>query len=309
MRRPLLLLVVAALTVAACGGSDAATGACPTSSQLESVKVKGKAGDEPTLQFTQPLKIAATSCKVIDKGKGEPLRDGSTAVFDYLFVNGRDGKKITSSFDATPAEIILDKTLMAGVHLALDGMKEGSRVLVAIAPKDGFGKDGFPESGVKADDTVLFLVELHTVRTPLTRAKGSKVDPVDGLPKVTLAADGAPTITVPKADPPTKLVAQPLIKGAGAVVKKGQTITVHYTGVLWSTGETFDSSWSKNAPASFPIGTGGVIAGWDKGLVGKKVGSQVLLVVPPADGYPEGSGSIPAGATLVFVVDILDARD
>jgi len=94
------------------------------------------------------------------------------------------------------------------------------------------------------------------------------------------------------------------------VVETGQTITVHYTGVLWDTGEVFDSSWESGSAASFPIGTGGVIAGWDKGLVGRTVGSQLLLVIPPADGYADaGSGStIPPGATLVFVVDILDAR-
>ena len=70
----------------------------------------------------------------------------------------------------------------------------------------------------------------------------------------------------------------------------------------------FDSSWTRKSPATFAIGTGNVIPGWDKGLVGKKVGSRVLLVVPPADGYgAQGQGQIPANATLVFVVDILDA--
>jgi peptidylprolyl isomerase len=127
---------------------------------------------------------------------------------------------------------------------------------------------------------------------------------------VTLADDGAPTITVPDTDPPAELIAQPLIEGEGAVVETGQTITVHYTGVLWDTGEVFDSSWESGSPASFPIGTGGVIPGWDKGLVGRTIGSQVLLVIPAADGYgATGSGeSIPPNATLVFVVDILDAR-
>jgi len=310
-RRSLLILLIAALLLGACGGSDTTTtasGACPTSAQLESVSVKGKAGKEPTLDFTRPFKVTTTSCKVLHEGDGEALHDGATAVFDYLFVNGRDAKKITSSYGETPAEIVFDKTLMAGVHLALDGMKAGSRVLVAIAPKDGFGTEGDPQSGVKGDDTLLFVIELRSVRTPLARAKGTAVDPVAGLPTVTLAADGEPTIVVPKADPPAKLVAQDLIEGAGAVVEKGQTITVHYTGVVWTTGDTFDSSWTKDTPASFSIGTGAVIAGWDKGLVGEKVGSQVLLVIPPADGYPDGSGSIPAGATLVFVVDILDAH-
>jgi peptidylprolyl isomerase len=148
------------------------------------------------------------------------------------------------------------------------------------------------------------------VRFPLKRATGSAVAPVAGLPTVTLGKDGAPTITVPKGDPPAKLVAQPLIEGTGPAVKSGQKITVHYTGVLYETGKVFDSSWTKGQATTFPIGTGGVIPGWDKSLVGRKVGSQMLLVIPPSDGYGDtGSGdTIPPGATLVFVVDILDAH-
>jgi peptidylprolyl isomerase len=85
---------------------------------------------------------------------------------------------------------------------------------------------------------------------------------------------------------------------------------VHYTGVIWDSGKTFDSSWDRGAPVDFAIGQGQVIAGWDAGLVGQTVGSQVLLVIPPDQGYGE-RGQPDAGIsgtdTLVFVVDILDA--
>ena len=103
---------------------------------------------------------------------------------------------------------------------------------------------------------------------------------------------------------------QPLIKGDGPVVESGQTVRVHYTGIVYATGKQFDSSWDRGDPADFVIGQGKVIPGWDKGLVGQTVGSQVLLVIPPADGYGT-SGNSQAGIsgtdTLVFVVDILDA--
>jgi peptidylprolyl isomerase len=80
-----------------------------------------------------------------------------------------------------------------------------------------------------------------------------------------------------------------------------------YTGVLWDSGEEFDSSWSRGEPAAFGIGVEAVIPGWDSGLVGQRVGGRVLLVIPPDLGYgDEGSGEIPGGATLVFVVDIRD---
>ena len=99
--------------------------------------------------------------------------------------------------------------------------------------------------------------------------------------------------------------------GTGASPQKGQTCVMHYTGWLWTDGgkgAKFDSSHDRRSPFSFALGRGQVIKGWDDGLVGKRVGSQVLLVVPPADGYGK-SGSSQAGIkgtdTLVFVVDIL----
>jgi peptidylprolyl isomerase len=103
---------------------------------------------------------------------------------------------------------------------------------------------------------------------------------------------------------------QTLIKGTGPVVKKGQFIVVQYTGENWRTKSVFDSSYSRSVPAGFEIGVSQVIPGWDKGLVGQSVGSRVLLVLPPAQGYGT-SGNSSAGITgtdtLVFVVDILSA--
>ena len=138
---------------------------------------------------------------------------------------------------------------------------------------------------MKKTDTLLFVIDVKTVRTPLARATGAPVAPVAGLPTVRLAADGKPTITVPAgAAAPTQLVTQVLIKGTGPAVTAGQTITVHYTGVKWD-GKQFDSSWDRGQPLDTAIGNGSVIAGWDEGLVGQTVGSQVLLVVPPDKGY------------------------
>lgn len=330
LRRTLPTLVAVALALGACGASETSTSTalkdCPSSKTVRAVKVTGKFGEAPKLDFDKPLKVTATSCKILIPGKGTKLEAGMMVSFDYVFVNGRDGKEIASSFGQQAGQILFDDTLktgVAGLYAALNGLAEGSRVLVAMTPADGplRGKAD-PSTGVEPDDTLLVVVDLQkvesspttdgststtTARNPLPRATGTAVAPVAGLPTVVLATDGTPTITVPKAAPPTELVAQKLIEGDGAVVTSGETITVHYTGVLWDTGEPFDSSWGTGSPASFQIGTGAVIPGWDKGLVGQKVGSQVLLVVPPADGYPDGQGSIPAGATLVFVVDILDA--
>jgi FKBP-type peptidyl-prolyl cis-trans isomerase len=120
-----------------------------------------------------------------------------------------------------------------------------------------------------------------------------------------------PTITIPSGvTPPGTLQVRTLIKGTGHVVRSGQEIAVQYTGVIWRTGEVFDSSWSSKSPLTTVIGAGQVIKGWDDGLVGQTVGSRVMLVVPPADAYGS-AGSSQAGITgtdtLAFVVDILAA--
>lgn len=306
MRRaliPLLTTLVLLPLVAACGDDDDSAG------PLDAIEVRGEQGEQPELEFETPFTVDETTRTVLNEGDGDELADGATAIFHFLFVNGRDATEFGSSYDQDPAEVAFDDELMAGVRTGLEGIKAGSRVLVAIAPADGI-EGGDPDNGLEADDTLLLVVDLLDVRRPLERADGDPVEPPAGLPTVELDEEGAPTITLP-ADKtvPAQTVAQELIKGDGDEVESGQTITVHYTGILWETGEEFDSSWGA-APVSFPIGTGGVIAGWDKGLVGRTVGSQVLLVIPPADAYADtGSGPVPPGATLVFVVDILDAHD
>ncbi len=157
---------------------------------------------------------------------------------------------------------------------------------------------------------MVFVFDLIDVSIPLERATGTAVEPPEGLPVVTLAEDGKPTIEIPDTDPPGELVGQVLIEGDGAVVEAGQNLTVHYTGVIWPGGEQFDSSWDREEPAAFDIGVGSVIPGWDETLVGQTVGSQLLLVIPPEDGYGadgNASAGIDGTDTLVFVVDILGA--
>jgi peptidylprolyl isomerase len=128
------------------------------------------------------------------------------------------------------------------------------------------------------------------------------------LPQVTRDAKGAPSVAFEGAAKPDGLVVEILEPGTGAPVVAGQSITVHYTGWLWD-GAKFDSSWDRGEPISFVIARGSLIDGWVDGLVGQPVGSKVLLVVPPEAGYgARGTGPIPGGATLVFVVDVIAAR-
>lgn len=109
-------------------------------------------------------------------------------------------------------------------------------------------------------------------------------------------------------EPPTELLINDLVIGDGEEAVAGRTAVVHYVGVGVSSGEEFDASWNRQEPFEFPVGAGYVIAGWDQGVLGMKVGGRRRLVVPSSLGYGErGAGGVIApGETLIFVVDLLD---
>ena len=116
-----------------------------------------------------------------------------------------------------------------------------------------------------------------------------------------------PEIDFPEGDVPTELVITDLIEGDGREAKAGDTVSTHYVGVAWSTGEEFDASWGRGAPLDFRVGVGQVIQGWDQGILGMKVGGRRQLTIPAHLAYGNQSPSplIKAGETLIFVVDLL----
>lgn len=302
MRRLLASLAVLPLFLLSGCGDDPAepAAATETGSPLDAVTVTGEVGEEPVVEFEAPLTIEEPASTVLVEGDGEPLAEGQQVQAQVLTIDGATGEQIESSYTAErPAGFPMDpQQVRTDLYEALLGVPVGSRVLL-----------GLPTSADGSSSALVVTDILEATVLP-TRAEGTAVDPPAGLPTVTLAEDGAPTITLPEGEPPSELIVQPLIKGDGEVVEQGDQITVHYTGVTWPGGEVFDSSWEKGSPATFPIGVGQVIQGWDAGLVGQTVGSQVLLVIPPDEGYGE-QGQPDAGIegtdTLVFVVDILAA--
>jgi len=119
-----------------------------------------------------------------------------------------------------------------------------------------------------------------------------------------------PEIDFPGEEPPAELVVEDIEVGDGAEATPGSTVSAHYVGVAHSTGEEFDASWNRGAPLDFRLGVGMVIAGWDEGISGMRVGGRRRLVIPPHKAYGDrGAGSvIRPGETLIFVVDLMDVR-
>jgi len=318
VRKVPALLATAGLLIAVLTGcsTGSATAGCDASvkegAASKLVKVTGDFGKAPKVDFPTPLKTKTTERSEIVAGHGAGLVTGQKVKIDLSVYNGTSGKVIEQSkYDgSTLAGFVLNDKTIKGLSKGLACAQVGSRVAVVVSPADGFGpQGGNAQIGVAKNDTLVFVLDV--VKAYLPRANGTDQSVASGLPSVVLAKNGAPGITVPSATPPTTLTVGVLKKGSGAKVKEGQPVTVHYTGVLWNTKKVFDSSWKSGEPAEFVAADGskvqgGVIPGFAKALIGQTVGSQVIAVIPPDQGYGNtASGSIPAGSTLIFVVDIL----
>ncbi|MER7572049.1 FKBP-type peptidyl-prolyl cis-trans isomerase [Streptomyces sp. NPDC126514] len=328
-RRSLLIAVPAGLaTLAACGdedsgSSEASDSPSPSASQ-PSAAPSPKIVDGPLPAITAGTKLGEKP--TIAKGSGDPSKDlavktviagngGTVAENDYVQANylgqvWATAKVFDNSYDRkTPLVIQLAQgSIIDGWRYALAGKKVGSRVQMAVPPTWGYGTQGNSQAGIKGTDTLVFVVDVQGTFNAKSSAKGTEVaqDNVD-LPKVGTNTDGkAPSIEVPDTDAPTKLVASYILEGDGEKVGAEDSVLVQYKGVLWDGGKEFDATYTNKQLASFSLQQ--VVKGWAQGLTGKKVGSRVLIVIPPDLGYgdnpPQGS-DIKKDSTLVFSVDIL----
>nr|WP_246314279.1 FKBP-type peptidyl-prolyl cis-trans isomerase [Kineococcus aurantiacus] len=263
---------------------------------------------KPTVTFTPPLTVQETSRKVVAAGTGPQIEAADEVEFAYALYAGSTGEELDSSYGGTNARFELGQVTM-GLARGFVGAHVGDRIVMAIAPADGFGEaiERFGKENVDAETTIVVVADV--VKTVPNKAQGTPVTPPANLPVVQTDDQDVPTgFTIPDPTPPADLVVQPLIEGTGPAVTSGMNLKVQYLGAKLSDGSIFDQSWSKGEPFTFVVGQGQVIEGWDKGLVGQKVGSRVLLVIPAAQAYGDepASPGAPAGA-LVFVVDVLDA--
>ena len=304
------------LGLAACGSgsSDAEEGGAP----LSSVTIEGEQGKEPKVTFDGRLDPSQDETEVLVEGDGEEVADGDTVEAHWWIGNGftQEEAQTTWTKDGAPQSVELNEEVLPFLREAVIGNQVGDRIVMLAGAEDAFGEGGRPDIGIGNRDAVLAVVDIlgrsETVPPvpPLDGPQGEEKKPAGWAPEL-IEEDGVITgLDFSTAHKPTgKLIATTLVKGDGAKVKSGQTLTVDYLGQVYNAEEPFDESYSKE-PAEFPIGVGQVIPGWDERLVGRTVGSRVILEIPPADGYGE-QGNEQAGIkgtdTLFFVVDILGA--
>jgi peptidylprolyl isomerase len=148
-----------------------------------------------------------------------------------------------------------------------------------------------------------WAIDSKSPATPEAEASASAA-PTSSLPADADPALGIKPVVTAGTGEVTELKVTTLITGSGPAAIAGQSVTVNYVGVTYADGKEFDASWNSGEPFSFQLGSGGVIQGWDQGLVGVTVGSRVQLDIPQSMAYPNPTNGQPAGA-LRFVVDLL----
>jgi peptidylprolyl isomerase len=303
---PFLLVATLGLSLASCGDDDAPS----PGSTLDSVKVEGEVGTEPDVTFDKQLDAKETTTEVLIEGDGPELTTGDQVLTHLWFGNGFTQEKAFSTYDSKKPELVTidEKQLSPVFQDGIEGQTVGSRVMVEAPASDAFGEQGNPQLGIGNEDTVLVIIDL--LSSVLEEPSGKSEKAPSWAPKI-VEKDGVPTSLDFKglSGPSKQLRSADLVRGDGAKVEKGQTIVVNYLGQVFDGKEPFDESYSGD-PTSFQIGVGAVVPGWDRSLVGKTVGSRVVMALPPEDGYGK-QGNPQAGIkgddTLYFVVDILAA--
>ena len=291
MRRSLPALIALALVAgAALTGCSTDTvgeaGACTvkSGSASESIRATGAFGTDPKAKVPSPLNATRTEATTLIKGDGKVVGKGGVAVVSFTFFEGTTGEAADTAVNYTP---ITSKAIGSGLANALSCARVGSRIAVVVPPKEGASMFGVGDGHS--------LVAIADVERALpARATGSRRAATPGFPTVVLAPNGQPGIVVGDRSEPKKLNAAVLREGDGSVTKKTDTLIVQTQTVSWADPTTATGTWEDGSPTTQTLSDGTALS---KELVGRKVGSQVIVLLPKSDTQ--------SGAAEVTVVDIL----
>jgi peptidylprolyl isomerase len=309
--RPLALIVTALLatSLAACGGEKTTGLGDKTVEGWDAATVSGAVGTAPKVDWKGKMAaVDKTETKTLESGDGETVDKGGK-VWGYIWIgNGFTQKQAYSDYDhKQPEELTADaKSLSPVFEKMLTGAKVGSRVAAIASAKEVFGDAGNPQLGVANEDPLLILVDLVAPAvdkpTDVDPGKLPQLIPTPGKPNV---PSGMNFTGVPKPQQNGEFLRATLKQGTGPTVTSDMKVKVNYLGMVYGAKKPFDESYTKQP---LDIGLDGVVKGWTYGLTGVKVGSRVLLQIPPLLGYgAQAQEKIPANSTLYFVVDVLSA--
>lgn len=303
MRRATALVVAAgllAITLTGCSSdpNDNCDKALQPGAASDLVSASGKLGAKPKVSFPTPVDTTKSERSTLIDGTGPEVHNGQMLEIEYSIFDGSTGKSIQASQYAKGQEALVPLgSLIPGLNNGIECAKVGSRIAIAVAPKDS-GQSG-------ATGTAIAVVDV--LNAYLAKADGAPQPAVSGFPTVVLAPTGQPGITIPAGSAPTTPKSETLKAGSGATVKKDSTVIVQYTAVGWANKNVVVSSWQSGAPDLLQIADGqsssqqgALPQDMTKELIGHKVGSQLAILTPTSK-----DGSVPASA---WVVDILGVR-
>jgi len=288
-------LVAVALTACSTDPNTDCGTALPSGKASQLVEATGKIGSKPKITIPTPLDTTKSERSILTEGTGEQVHKGQVVEIQYTILDGKTGQVQQTSYGSGDTYPLALGSGNAALSKGLQCAPVGSRVAVVISPKDA-GGTGASSAGVLVVDIM---------KAYLAKADGAVRPSVSGFPTVVLAPTGQPGITIPSSGgAPKKLRTEELKAGDGATVKKDSIAVLQYTAVGWDNKNVVFSSWQSGSPDIVSIGTGQSqlnqalpqsVLGQ---LVGKKVGSQVVIEAP-------AEGQVPAAA---WVVDILGVR-
>lgn len=296
------VLLVAGGVLSGCAGVPGFGGACTPAFEpgdaSDLVVADGDPGSEPDVDFPTPLISKSPERTVLERGEGAELRSGGVADLEYTILLGETGEVLGASdyAEGPGARFTVDLTADA-LGEALRCVQPGARFALTAPAASVYGEGGLAQAGIEDDATLVFVVDVE--RTWLGKADGINQLPEDGMPTVVTAVDGTPGVVVPAEEAPGEARSSTIKLGGGATVDEDDDIVLHYSRFSWpaEVGDKpvqQDTSWGQ-APITYTVSNdsefGEEVA---SALVGAKVGSQLLVVVPAEDGGAD-----------IFVLDVL----
>ena len=316
---PAIVFVAAVLASLSACSSNPFTGSCnpsfPEGSNPGLVEADGRFGKDPKASFPVPLAGSATEVSALTIGDGALVDRGATVTFQATAYNAATGDLFTSSgYDSTsPVLRIAAASADDVLGESLACFTVGSRIVSTTTAATLFTDQNLSDFGMKPDELLVLVLDIEG--TYRGKATGADQPAAPGLPTVVLAPNGQPGFIFNSGPAPTELTVEILKLGSGAVVEKGDNVVLHYTGALWDSKTMFSSSWETGYPSIFGAASlddveGGLVPGLATALIGQKVGSQVIAVIPPRFGYPAGTSpdTVPADATMIYVFDVLGIK-